>query len=160
MAESKVFLTVLDLLKMELAGLASGILLLLYLTKKTQERAKTRAATTRQMMARPQPGIGWSGVTAVVITELVTELLSVLVELDTVELDEGIVVVTVVTVDVDDVVVLVDTWVDEAMVLVDTELDQVVVLVDNKVSGVVVVVDVEGVVEFSWLVSFLILISL
>ena len=152
MAESKVFLlTVLLLLKMELAGLARGILLRLYLTKNIQERANTPAATTRQMMARPQPGIGWSGVTAVVITELVTVLLSVLVlvELDTVEVDD---VRVVVIVDVDEI--------DDVLGLVENELDEVSVLVDSKVSGVVAV-DVDGVVEFSRLiVSVIVLILL
>ena len=141
MAESRVFLlTVVLLLNMEPAGLARGILLLLYLTKKTQARANTRAATTRQMMARPQPGIGWSGVTAVVTTELVTVLLSVLLS----------VLLTVEDVDdekevnvVDVVVVVVEVFV---VIVVTTGVVKVALL-DDEVKVVVVVVVVELDVE-------------
>jgi len=86
-----------------------------------------------------------------VITELVTVLLSVLVlvELDTVEVDD---VRVVVIVDVDEI--------DDVVGLVENELDEVSVLVDSKVSAVVAV-DVDGVVEFSRLiVSVLVLILL
>ena len=111
-AESRVFLLTVLFLNNELAGLARGILLRRYLTKKSQARAKTRMATTRQMMARPQPGIGWSGVTAVVITELVELQLVlllnvVLVVLNTVDVDADVVVVVENVVDVDVVVVVV-----------------------------------------------------
>lgn len=85
------------------------------------------------------------------ITELVTVLLSVLVlvELETVEVDD---VKVVVIVDVDEI--------NDVVGLVEKELDEVSVLVDGKVIGVVAV-DVDGVVEFSWLiVSVLILILL
>ena len=130
MAESRVFLlTVVLLLNMEPAGLARGILLLLYLTKTTQARANTRAATSRQMMARPQPGIGWSGVTAVVTTELVTVLLSVLLTVEDVDDEKEVVVVDVVVVVVEVFVVIVVTTGVVKVVLLDDDVKVVVVVV-------------------------------
>ena len=132
-AESRVFLlTEVLFLNNELAGLASGILLRRYLTKKSQPSPNTRMATTRQMMARPQPGIGWSGVTAVVIT----------VEL--VELELGLVLHVV--------VVVLNTVVADVvtMVVVVVEVEVVVVVVEDVADvnvDVVVVVVVVGILE-------------
>ena len=128
-AESRVFLlTEVLFLNNELAGLASGILLRRYLTKKSQPSPNTRMATTRQMMARPQPGIGWSGVTAVVIT----------VEL--VELELGLVLHVV--------VVVLNTVVADVVTMVVVEVVVVVVedVADVNVDVVVVVV-VVGILE-------------
>ena len=105
-------------------------------------------ATTRQMMARPQPGMGWFGVTAVVTTELVelelVLLLSVVavVVLTTVDGDVVTVVVSVVVeivVDVDVVAVVVDVVVgmieDEGELLsVVVELFLRIILVVSSVS--------------------------
>ena len=116
--ESRVFLLTVLFLNNELAGLASGILLRRYLTKKSQPRAKTRTATTRQMMARPQPGMGWFGVTAVVTTELVELELVLLL---------NVVAVVVLTTVVGDVVTVVVSVVVEIVVDVDVVVVVVVV---------------------------------
>ena len=58
MAESRVFLFSVSRLKIELTGLASGILLRRYRRKNNQPAMKRIAATARQIRASPQPGMG------------------------------------------------------------------------------------------------------
>ena len=87
MAESRVFLFSVSRLKIELTGLASGILLRRYRRKNNQPAMKRIAATARQIRASPQPGMGCD-TEGVVGTEV-----SVVVVVD----DDNVVVIIVVT---------------------------------------------------------------
>lgn len=55
------------------------VIVVRYLTKKNHPAAKTMTATARQMMASPQPGIGWSAGTWAEVTDVDDVLVVVLI---------------------------------------------------------------------------------